>query len=111
MNADDRQGAENWTTTLLAALCAGAVIGAGIALLFAPRPGYQIRRQLSRSARRAGRAASRTVSDLTERGLDAYESARDGVTHASDEIERVATQASKQIDKGLTAVRDLASAM
>jgi gas vesicle protein len=109
MSHDDDRETESSTTMFLAGVCAGALMGAAAGLLFAPRPGYKLRGQLSRSARRAGRAVSTTVDDLTDQGIEAYERARDIVTHASDEIERVASQASEQIDKGLTVARDLAA--
>jgi gas vesicle protein len=100
-HADDRE-TESSTMMFLVGVCTGALIGATVGLLFAPRPGHQLRGQLSRSARRAGRVVSRTVDDLTDQGVEAYERARDVVTHATDEIERVAKQASEHIDKGLT---------
>jgi gas vesicle protein len=96
-DADDQEVADVSTTTFLAGLCAGAAIGAGLGLLFAPRPGYKLRGQPSRSATRAGGVASRSVADLAER-VEAYESARDVVTHAGDAVEHPAAQASKWID-------------
>ncbi len=56
----------------LAGLCAGAIVGTGVALLFAPRPGSELREQLADSASRAGdditRAADHAATQMN-RGL------------------------------------------
>ena len=97
-------------TTFFAGICAAAVIGAGVGLLFAPGPGYKLRRQLSRSVTKAADAATSTMEDLTERGAEAYGPAREVVTRANDGISRAATRAAKQLDKGLAVANDLAAA-
>ena len=47
------------------ALVVGLAIGAGIALLFAPRPGVETRRDLQRRARRVGDQAQDFVSEVS----------------------------------------------
>ena len=52
--------------TVTVAFLAGALIGAGVALLLAPQPGGELRRMLSIYASRAG-------EDLMERGRRAWD--------------------------------------
>ncbi len=76
-------------TAFLTGLLAGAVIGSGLGLLFAPRKGSELREQVADSATSVGKAVSRTVDELTDRGRDVYARARDVVARAGDEIDRV----------------------
>jgi gas vesicle protein len=98
-------------------LVTGAVIGAGLGLLFAPKTGSELRRQLGEQAdnlanttsetyRKASAAAadlagkaqksagewagkaSDAADDLAERGKDLYGKARDAVAKGADEAER-----------------------
>lgn len=101
---------EDSSMTFVAGVMAGAVVGAGVALLFAPSEGAKLRREIFRSARRTGKAVAKTVDELTERGREVYEGAREVVTRVSDEGERVAADLSKQVDKGLAAASDLTAA-
>jgi gas vesicle protein len=66
------------------AFLAGAVIGAGIALLLAPQPGSETRDKLREYAKRAkedlmerGQEAKATLTTAVERGKEAFESAKD----------------------------------
>ena len=52
-------------------LLAGAVIGTGLGLLFAPRRGSELREQFADSATNVSRALSKTVDDLAETGREA----------------------------------------
>jgi gas vesicle protein len=81
---------------LMLAFLAGAVTGAAVALLFAPGAGDETRRFLSEKAResqdKAGELARRgrevwkqqkeTVATAIERGVEAYQQARDDKEHA-----------------------------
>ena len=58
-------------------LLAGAVIGAGIALLCAPRKGSELREQVSDAAASLGKTVSKTADEVMERGRQVYERARD----------------------------------
>lgn len=61
------------------AFIVGLALGAGIALLFAPRSGEETRRELKRHARRAAGAARDAAGDLSETVVDRYEQAKRGV--------------------------------
>jgi gas vesicle protein len=107
MNEFDERDGVGPTTVFVAGLCAGAMIGACLGLLFAPSAGFRLRARLARSTRRA----VRTVGDVVDRGVDSYERARDAVSHAGDEVERVVGRVSDQIDKGLHSATELISAV
>jgi hypothetical protein len=62
------------------------------------------------SATSVGKAVSRTVDELADRGRDVYARARDVVARAGDDIDRVAGEATSRVDKGLTAAADAAAA-
>ena len=47
-------------------LAGGAMIGAGIALLFAPRSGKNTRREIALTARKAGRRMKRAARDISD---------------------------------------------
>jgi gas vesicle protein len=97
-------------------LLAGALIGTGLGLLFAPRKGAELRGQVADSAATVGQAISKTVDGWTERGRDAYDRARDVATRAGDEVERMAGDAArmagdaaKSVEKTLNVAGDMAA--
>jgi len=76
-------------------LLAGAAIGAGLALLFAPKTGSDFRRQLSEqagnwreTASKTYRRAADTASDLADRGRDLADRGRDIYNQAADTVSR-----------------------
>jgi gas vesicle protein len=77
-------------------LLAGTFVGAGLAILFAPRIS-ELQEQLTESARSLGRQArarvGETVYDLTRRGQDARDNVADAVARGAHEVERFATAA------------------
>jgi hypothetical protein len=79
----DRFEREDGGGSFLMGLLAGTVLGAGLGMLFAPRPGSELRSQLGEQAGRlrntAGGAystASDKVSQIMDRGREAYDRAR-----------------------------------
>jgi len=93
-------------------LLTGTVLGAGVAMLFAPKPGDEFRRDLSEQAdklaadasdtyRRASdgaaawaRKASIAAEEVAERGKEIYHDARDAVAKGADEAQRYRQEAS-----------------
>lgn len=57
----------------------GLAIGAGLALLYAPRSGEETRREIQRGARRVRAAARGAAEDLSDSVVDHYEQAKRGV--------------------------------
>ncbi len=77
---DDRHGGASF----LLGFIAGSVLGAGLALLLAPRSGEELRREVAEHADRLSKraaseyeAASERVTHLAERGKVAYRTAAD----------------------------------
>ena len=79
----DRYEREDGGGSFLMGLLAGTVLGAGLGMLFAPKPGNELRNQLGEQAGRLRTTANDTyqqasekVSQMVERGREAYERAR-----------------------------------
>lgn len=78
--------------SLLSGIVIGALVGAGIALLFAPRSGEDTRRELSRRARSARD--------------DAMERLDDASTRARREFNRRRRRLRERLDDGVDAVKE-----
>jgi gas vesicle protein len=81
----DRFEREDGGGSFLMGLLAGTVLGAGLGMLFAPKAGSELRSQLSEQTGRlrstandAYTQASEKVSQMVDRGREAYERARTG---------------------------------
>jgi gas vesicle protein len=81
----------------------GLAIGAGAALLLAPRSGAATRRDLRRRARRARRAAEQAVTDTFEDARQRVEEKIDSVRGAIDLKKR---QVNRAMDAGRSAARE-----
>lgn len=90
----DRFEREEGSGSFLMGLLAGTVLGAGLGMLFAPRPGSELRSQLSESAGRLRSTANETyhqasekVTQMMDRGREAYDRARSSMTGGSEKME------------------------
>src|SRR5919112_6784602 len=79
----DRFEKEEGGGSFLMGLLAGTVLGAGLGMLFAPRAGSELRNQLTEQAGRLRSTANDTynqatekVSQIVDRGREAYDRAR-----------------------------------
>jgi hypothetical protein len=79
----DRVEREEGSGSFLMGLLAGTVLGAGLGMLFAPRAGSELRNQLGEQAERLRSTANDTyhqatdkVSQMVDRGREAYDRAR-----------------------------------
>lgn len=85
-------------------LMAGAVVGAGVALLFAPKAGAELRENLGESMGTLRDAVARHVRDLADRAgvdLDNLQASVDRATEAAE------TTASEMINSAAEQARDL----
>jgi len=87
----------------------GALAGAAVALLFAPRTGAATRAELTRAARRAQESARDMVDDVAESLGETIESARTAVERqvesARGAVEVKRSQVTQAIDAGREAAR------
>lgn len=81
----DRLEREEGGGSFLMGLLAGTVLGAGLGMLFAPKAGNELRNQLSEQAGKLRSTANDTyhqasekVSQIVDRGREAYDRARTG---------------------------------
>jgi len=81
----DRFEREDGSGSFLMGLLAGTVLGAGLGMLFAPKTGSELRNQVTEQAGRlrttandAYSQASEKVSQMVDRGREAYDRARTG---------------------------------
>ena len=86
----------------------GALIGAGVALLFAPRSGPETRREIGRRARQAQDSVRTVAEEVTGQVVETFEGAR---ARVEDQLEsaRTAIVAKKdQVSRAMEAGRDAA---
>jgi gas vesicle protein len=67
---------------------AGAVIGAGIALLYAPKSGKDTRKYLGQTSKEGQEAMEARGKELMERGKELYERGKQIAEDAADLFER-----------------------
>ncbi|MBE3123608.1 MAG: YtxH domain-containing protein [Planctomycetes bacterium] len=93
----------------LMGLIAGAVLGAGLGLLLAPRAAVELRRRLAGSAKSLGNTASEryqqasarvdaAAKEVTSKGQAIRDSLADTVVRGAQKVERYATEA--KTDRG-----------
>lgn len=87
----------------------GLAIGAGVALLFAPRAGVETRRDLRRRARRVTHVARDAAEDLSDSVVDRYEHAKrsveDKIESARQSLEIRRRQAAEALRAGREAAQ------
>ena len=89
-------------------LLLGVLIGAGVALLFAPRSGEETRRDIKRRARRAGETVKGAAQGVTEQVVDSYESARSRVEEQIDSVRNAIESKKNQVSRAMEAGREAA---
>lgn len=91
-------------------LVAGGIIGAGVALLFAPQSGQKTRKDITRYAKKVGRKAegvvedfADTVSDMvetvSEKAEDILEKGKDMAYEAKKELVKVIEDGQEKLEK------------
>ena len=92
MSHDDANG-RNSGSTFLIGFIAGSMLGAGLALLFAPKPGDETRREVAERAQRVSDkareglgSASDRVAQFAERGKAMYQTAAEKAREAAQAV-------------------------
>ncbi len=83
----------------------GLALGAGAALLLAPRSGAATRRDIKRRARRVRRAAENVASDVTNTVVDTFEDARRRVEDQIDSARHALDVKRQQVHRAMAAGR------
>ena len=86
----------------------GAALGAGVALLFAPRTGYETRLEIQSRARRVRDRAEDAVEGATDRIADSYEQARTRVETRLDSARQAVDLKRQQVSRAMEAGREAA---
>ena len=94
----------------IAPFLVGLAIGAGVALLFAPRSGRATRRDIKRRADRVRAAAEQSVTDVTDSVVGSFQSARrrveDRIESARMAIDLKKRQVTRAVDAGRAAAEE-----
>jgi gas vesicle protein len=91
-------------------LIAGALVGAGLGLFFAPRRGAELRRQVADSATNVGQAVSKTVDEWSDQGRAFYDRVRDVASHAGEVVERMSNTVASTAESVANQANNVASA-
>jgi gas vesicle protein len=86
----------------------GVAIGAGLALLFAPRTGEETRRAITTGARRVQRNARERAEELGDTVVDRYEQARRSVENRIDSARQAIELKRRQATRAMQAGRQAA---
>jgi gas vesicle protein len=86
----------------------GVLIGAGVALLFAPRSGHETRREIRRKARQAGDAVKGVAEEVTGQVIDTFEGAKARVEEQIDSARSAIESKKRQVSRAMEAGREAA---
>lgn len=86
----------------------GALIGAGVALLFAPRSGEETRSDIRRRARKAQSAVRDVAEGVTDQVVDTFEGARARVEEQLESARYAITSKKNQVSRAMEAGREAA---
>ncbi|MGD0885960.1 MAG: YtxH domain-containing protein [Thermodesulfovibrionales bacterium] len=107
------------TTRIASAFLLGGLLGAGIALLYAPKSGRETRKDISKAARRVKRDAVELVedtiesvnefvddvkdrtSDIIERGIELSEGAKKEIVKTFEHGQKVIEKQKRRVIEGL----------
>jgi gas vesicle protein len=86
----------------------GALIGAGVALLFAPRSGRETRADISRRARAAQDRVRGVAEEVTDQVVDKFEGARSRIEEQIESARTAIVAKKEQVSRAMEAGREAA---
>ena len=105
MSAQHRNDSGMESGAFVLGLLTGTLIGAAFAILFAPKPGADLRQDLADGAKELGRAArdkwdeaSAKASEAVEKGREAYDEAVAGAREAAEEVGQSSDRVKKAVN-------------
>ena len=90
-------------------LLLGVLIGAGVALLFAPRSGQETRREITRKARQASDAVKGVAEEVTGQVVETFEGAKARVEEQIDAARSAIDAKTRQVSRAMAAGRGRAA--
>lgn len=87
-NDDGLENTECQVTNRLAWFLVGVVVGAGAAVLYAPKSGKDTREYIAKRTKEGRETVEATSRDMMDRGHDLFERGRELVDDAADLFER-----------------------
>ena len=81
-------------------LLTGTVLGAGLGMLFAPKPGSELRGQIAEQANTGYRKATEAANEWAERGKEAYGKATETANQWADRGKEAYSKARDAANKG-----------
>ena len=107
----DRVEREDGGGSFLMGLLAGTVLGAGLGMLFAPKAGVEVRKQLSEQATRFRSTATDTIHQASEKLSHVSQQASEKLSHASQQASEKLSHASQQASEKIGQASDRVSQM
>ena len=101
----DRVEREDGGGSFLMGLLAGTVLGAGLGMLFAPKAGAEVRKQLSEQATRLRSTAADTIHQASEKIGQASQQASEKIGQASEKVSQIVDRGREAYDRAKTSRR------
>jgi gas vesicle protein len=98
----DRVEREDGGGSFLMGLLAGTVLGAGLGMLFAPKAGVEVRKQLSEQATRFRSTATDTIQQASEKLSQASQQASEKIGQASEKVSQIVDRGRDAYDRART---------
>jgi gas vesicle protein len=95
----DRVEREDGGGSFLMGLLAGTVLGAGLGMLFAPKAGAEVRKQLSEQATRFRSTATDTIQQASEKLSQASQQASEKIGQASEKVSQIVDRGRDAYDR------------
>jgi gas vesicle protein len=96
------------TSSGMSTFLVGLAVGAGLALLFAPRSGAETRRRITRNAKKMRHAAETAVGEVTEKVGETFETAKQRVEEKIEEARGAIEMKRDQVHRAMQAGREAA---
>ena len=98
----DRIEREDGGGSFLMGLLAGTVLGAGLGMLFAPKAGAEVRKQLSEQASRLRSTATDTYNQASEKIGQTYNQASEKLNQASERVGQIVDRGKEAYERART---------
>jgi gas vesicle protein len=95
----DRVERENGGGAFLMGMLAGTVLGAGLGMLFAPKAGSEVRKQLSEQASRLRSTANDTIQQASEKLSQVSQQASEKIGQASEKVTQIVDRGREAYDR------------